>query len=175
MFVIGVCSLNYLVGFSESLCERVHLKLSSECHVVMQSIKEKLQTVFFEDSLPTFQDSIQHRIHLEVPRSSSWSLLLLLLYLRFCEITLSLLIRFQNEAMMFFHEFVIYLNSRLRNVYFCTKQHVNFCQELEHSPPHVMIWPGPFAVLSSLKIHPTSILVCPMFRDTIQVFLVACI
>jgi hypothetical protein len=39
-----------------------------------------------------------------------------------------------------FYEFLIYLNLRSRIVFFCTEQNVNFYQEMEHNPPHVMKW-----------------------------------
>ena len=43
---------------------------------------------------------------------------------------------------LFSDECAIYRSARNRNVVFWSKENPNFTQELEHNPPHVMIWAG---------------------------------
>ncbi|GFG32650.1 hypothetical protein Cfor_04753 [Coptotermes formosanus] len=58
----------------------------------------------------------------------------------------ALLDTFSNAAsrskLFFSHECVIYRSARDRNVVFWSKENPNITQELEHKPPHEMIWAG---------------------------------
>lgn len=47
-----------------------------------------------------------------------------------------------RSKVLFSDECAIYRSARDRNVVFWSKENPNFTQELEHNPPHVMIWAG---------------------------------
>ena len=47
-----------------------------------------------------------------------------------------------RSKVLFSDECAIYRSARNRNVVFWSKENPNFTQELEHNPPHVMIWAG---------------------------------
>jgi len=47
-----------------------------------------------------------------------------------------------RSKVLFSDECAIYRSARDRNVVFWSKQNPNFKQEMEHNPPHVMIWAG---------------------------------
>ena len=47
-----------------------------------------------------------------------------------------------SSKVLFSDECAIYRSARDRNMVFWSKENPNFTQELEHNPPHVMIWAG---------------------------------
>jgi len=47
-----------------------------------------------------------------------------------------------RPKVLFSDEWAIYRSARNRKVVFWSKENPNFTQELEHNPPHVMIWAG---------------------------------
>ena len=47
-----------------------------------------------------------------------------------------------RSKVLFSDECAIYRSARERNVVFWSKENPNFTQELEHKPPHLMIWAG---------------------------------
>ena len=47
-----------------------------------------------------------------------------------------------HSKVLFSDECAIYCSARDRNMVFWSKENPNFTQDLEHNPPHVMIWAG---------------------------------
>ena len=47
-----------------------------------------------------------------------------------------------RSKVLFSDECAIYRSARVRNVVFRSKENPNFTQELEHNPPHVIMWAG---------------------------------